>query len=54
MITGSIVENDLRAAELPAHAHEFVTPIFTERKSDAHLILSGLMCECQEEIDLDF
>jgi len=54
MITDSIVERDSSATELPVHAHDFVTPVFTERKSDAHLVLSGLMCECQEEMQLDF
>jgi hypothetical protein len=36
------------------HVHEYVMPIFTERRVDAHLILTGLACECLEEIDLDF
>ena len=54
MSANMITESDSGVAELPVHAHDFVTPVFTERKADAHLILSGLMCECQEELDLDF
>lgn len=51
MNTEQIAEN---VPSIPVHTHDFVTPVFTERKSDAHLIISGLMCECHEELDLDF
>lgn len=37
-----------------SHIHDFTTPVFTERRSDAHLILTALACECRDLLDLDF
>lgn len=39
------------------HLHDFVIPVFEERKSDSKLILMGLRCsnhECSEQVPMDY